>query len=537
MFSWPTSRASETILQQRTRENGVDRRAFLGGLVSLGQGALAAGPGLAPLYLETSNGWYLHDGKVIWGYAGDSPMWGGYRGQPTGWWTDCELGPSIIRNDPGHVGPNGTEDLDKLTDSMLAWGYPGFEHTPPLWFDRRRDAHDLQARSDGNVVGPLLEMPWARSTQGRAWDGLPLYDLTKFNPWYFARLREFADHCDRKGGVLLFHFYNQHNLLETQAHFADYPWRPVNCIQATGLPDKTPAANVFYDVTHPLRRQLHRQYIHHCLDNFRNNRNVVFLTGTEYTGPLAFAQIWFDTILEWERQSGRKVHIGLGAPKDVLDNMLQDPRYGPRVGTIDLRYSHYQSDGTLFAPQGGQEVPGRYVGKASQMSPLQIYRLVRPYRKLYPDKAVIHNIYANQQQTMAFLMAGGSMLVRNLDYVREHPAQYEMPLGCENVLTAYEFIRTHLSSDLPRMLPLDVVQNDGAWCLGEPGNTYLIYMPTGIPFRLDLSGAPGTFEARWIGLKLGIIFDAFGGAIEGDRLHNLRGLDWRQWMLWLKKRG
>ena len=272
--------------------------------------------------LETSNGWYVQKGRAIWGYGQHNDWWGGYRGQPTGWWTDCPLRPSIVRNAPGRIGPNLTEDLPKLTDSMLAYGFPGFEHTPPLWYDRRRDAHDVNRRGDANVVGPFLEMPWGRSNQGRAWDGLPKYDLTTFNPCYFARLKEFADLCDRKGCILFFNFYNQHNLLEAQAHFADFPWRPVNCIQATGLPDATPAARAFYDVTQSVRRELHQKYIWHCLDILRDNRNVVFLTSLEYTGPLAFVQFWFETILEWERRSGRKVHIGLGATKDVLDAML-----------------------------------------------------------------------------------------------------------------------------------------------------------------------------------------------------------------------
>ena len=510
-----------------------------------GTGPEAVTQGKAPkpkirrsLYLETSNGWYMQDGKVIWGYARDNAMWGGYRGQPTGWWTDIGLGPSLIRNDPGKGGPNRTEDLDNLTDNMVQCGYPGFEHTPPLWYDRRRDAYDKQRRNDGQVVGPYLEMPWARSHQGQAWDGLPLYDLTKFNPWYFSRLREFAEHCDRKGCALFFEFYNQHNLLETQAHYADYPWRPVNCIQATGLPDSTPAANVFYDVAHPLRRELHRQYIRHCLDNLKNNRNVVFLTGAEYTGPLAFMQFWFETIQEWERESGRKVHIGLGATKDVVDAMLHDPHCAPRIGTIDLRFWFYTNDDKINAPLGGQEVPGRYVEASRQMTPLQIYRQVREYRNLYPDKAIIHNIYADQKQTMAFLMAGGSMLLRTLDAVGEYPPRYEMPLGCENILAIYEIIRSRLATDLSRMRPLDAVdhQEEGVWCLGESGNAYLIYMLEGKPFRLDLSSAPGTFDAKWIGMRLGKIFDAFGGILEGGKVHDLRGLDWRQWMLWLKKR-
>jgi Family of unknown function (DUF6298) len=532
-----------SINAQRCRPLLFDRRSFLAGLASLrGAAAVAQAPNLASgknsLYLETANGWYTQDGKAIWGYARRGQMWGGYRGEPTGWWTDCGLGPSIVRNDPGRVGPNRTEDLDKLSDSMAAHGYPGFEHFPPLWYDRRRDAHDVQRRGNGDVVGPLFEMPWARSDRGRAWDGLPLYDLTRFNSWYFARLREFAGHCDRKGCILIFSLYNQHNLLETQAHYADYPWRPANCIQATGLPDQIPAANVFYDVAHPLRSQLHRQYIRHCLDTFRGNRNVVFLPGSEYTGPPAFLRFWLETILEWERQSGRKVHVGVGATRDVADELLRDPRYGPRIGTIDLRFWFYKSDGTLHAPPGGREVPGRYIGDSGQMTPVQIYRQVKEYRKLYPDKAIIHDISADQQQTMAFLMAGGSMLVRTLDSLREYPAQYEMPLGCENILTAYDFIRAHLAADLPRMRPLDAVKpEDGVWCLGEPGKVYLIYMRTGVPFSLDLSGAPGVFDARWVGLKLGKIFDAFGGTIEGGKVHQLRGLDWRQWMLWLEKRG
>ncbi len=499
-------------------------------------------------HLATSNGWYIQNGRAIWGDALHNDWWGGYRGLPTGWWTDSPLRPSLVRNAPGRSGPNLTEDLARLTDSMLAYGFPGFEHTPPLWYDRRRDAHDVQRRDDGHVVGPFLEMPWGRSHQGQAWDGLPLYDLTTFNPWYFARIKEFADLCDRKGCILFFNFYNQHNLLETQAHYCDFPWRPVNCLQATDLPDTTPAAQAFYDTTHPLRRELHRQYIGHCLDNLRDNRNVVFLTSLEYTGPLAFMQFWLETILEWERQAGRKVHIGLGATKDIVDAVFQDGRYHPRIDTIDLRYWHSTPDGSLVAPRGGQDVPGRYVGGADRMTPLQIYRQVQEYRRLCPDKAILHTIGADQAQTIAFLMAGGSMLLRGLDYVREYPATYEIPLGCQHILPVYEFLRTHLAADLPRMRPLDIVDNrEVVWCLGEPGQAYLISMlsrPPGDPsrgflsgaFHLDLSDAPGRFDARWIGLSLGTVFDAFGGSLEGAQVLNLAALDWRPWLLWLKKR-
>jgi hypothetical protein len=487
--------------------------------------------------LQTVNGWYVQNGKVIWGYAQSCQWWGGYRGEPHGWWTDCGLRTCIIRNAPGQAGPNKTEDLDSLTDSMVECGFPGYVHTPPLWRDRRRDAHDAQRRLNGNAVYPLLEMPWGRSDQGQAWDGLPRYDLTKFNRWFFQRLKDFADLCDLKGCILFFHFYNQHNLLETQAHYCDYPWRPVNCLQATDLPDTTPAANVFYDVTHPVRREMHQLFIRHCLDVLGGNRNVVFLTGSEYTGPLSFTQFWVDTLLDWQKQRGRKVHIGLGAPKDVADAVLQDPRYRPHIGTIDLHYWHYEPDDTLVAVPGGKEIPGRRLG--GERSVGSIRQQVKEYRRQYADKAIIHE-FSGGVQTMAFLMSGGSMIVRGLSYVREYPASYDLPLGCKDVLTIYDFIRAQVAEDITRMRPLDIIGKDkeeDVWCLGEPGQSYLIYMPRGdLGFRVDLSEAPGTYQAKWVGMDLGKIFDAFEGSVEGGRVLSLNGLDWRPWLLWLKKR-
>jgi Family of unknown function (DUF6298) len=107
--------------------------------------------------LAVHNGWYTHDGQVVWGLA-----------QHNGWWRDGQR-PNITRNAPGDVRPNRTEDLVRLTDAMLQFGYPGFEHNFGLWYDRRRDAHDQARRADAMVRSPFLEQPWARSGKGKAW--------------------------------------------------------------------------------------------------------------------------------------------------------------------------------------------------------------------------------------------------------------------------------------------------------------------------------------------------------------------------------
>src|SRR5208282_5476179 len=146
-------------------------------------------------------------------------------------------------------------------------------------------------------------------------------------------------------------------------------------------------------------------------------------------------------------------------------------------------------DGTVYAPLGGTQTPGRFAGLGEKMSPQQVYQHIREYRTKYPDKAVVDLIGASQQQTLAFFMAGGSMLVKGMDYAREYPPEYEMPLGCESVLPIYNFVRNYLGEDLTRMRPLDNLSlhsddpADGevvlGWCMGKPGESYLVYMPAG----------------------------------------------------------
>ena len=105
---------------------------------------------------------------------------------------------------------------DALTDSMLRYGYPAFEHNFGLWYDRRRDAPTRAP--NGPERPPLLEQPWAPSEAGTAFDGLPRYDPPP-SAWYFQRLREFADSVTERHGADS-QVLHVHALLENQAHYA-----------------------------------------------------------------------------------------------------------------------------------------------------------------------------------------------------------------------------------------------------------------------------------------------------------------------------
>lgn len=331
----------------------------------------------------------------------------------------AEFGPSLARYVPGRGERYYTDEISDVVRQMKANGHVALEHHWGLWYDRRRDDHQLLRRIDGDAWPPFYELPWARSGMGQAWDGLSRYDLTRFNSWYFDRLSAFAEQADMNGLVLMHYMYFQHNILEAGAHWADFPWRPANCIQDTGFSEpptyenrkRVFMADDFYDVAHPVRRDLHTAYIRHCLDTLGQHSNVLFVLGEEFTGPTHFVRFWLDTIRSWQVEKGRDVLVVLSATRDVQTAVLADPTYASLVDVIDLKYWWYTKDGSVYDPPGGNNLAPRqqYREWKESKSPTaeSLSRGISEMRQLFPEKAVVCSVAGCDPGLV--LAAGGSL--------------------------------------------------------------------------------------------------------------------------------
>ena len=388
---------------------------------------------------------------------------------------------------PGRFGPGLTEDLEALTDTMVAQRAPFYYAFSGLSYDRRRDSHLITRWDDGEVWGPFFESPWARSGQGKACDGLSKYDLTKFNPWYFARLRELADDCALKGLVFVYQAYDNHNVEEAAAHWAEYAWRQANCLNDVGFPEppnwenatqsRHHIAQEFYDVTHPVRRRLHELYIRHILDKLGDEPNFVLTLGYQFAGPLPFQQFFIDTVAAWEGENGEHIRVQLQTSKAVTDAILADPARAAHVDVIDTRYWQYLADGKLFAPDGEGKLAFREIrtntfGRDAIMPTKAefVYKQVREYRDKFPDKAIVagHGGFG----PLPVLMAGGASPVS---------AESGSPFagGPRDDAALVKFIATRMADVLPTMRPLDGFAGD-AWCLADAKRSaVLIYSAMG----------------------------------------------------------
>jgi len=365
--------------------------------------------GKAPT-LKIVNGWLVRGNSLLSGKRHSVP-----------WWNTNPI-PAVTRFVPGRIGPTSTDDLNELTVWMKAGNIISLEQNYGLWYDRRRDDHERIRRMDGEVWAPFYELPFARSGKELAWDGLTKYDLTQYNPWYWSRLKQFADLADQKGLLLVHQNYFQHNIIEAGAHWADFPWRPANNINQTGFPEPVPyagdkrifMAEQFYEVNHPVRKPLHEAYIRKCMDNFSENNGVIQYISEEYTGPFSFVRFWLETIRKWEGETGKNAMIGLAVTKDVQDSVLAAPDLASVVELIDIRYWFYREDGTPYAPLGGQNLAPRQharLVKPGKTSFEQVYRAVRELHSRFPGKAVTYSADNYDTYGWAVLMAGGSLPV------------------------------------------------------------------------------------------------------------------------------
>ena len=443
---------------------------------------------LLPLTSYTiTNAHLTADGMLLTGNQYNIPWW---SGRVKDNFVEKEAKPAITRFVPGREDTGWTDRIEAVVDFLADHHYASLDHNYGLWYDLRRTDHERVRRADGDVWAPFYEQPFSRSGEGTAWDGLSRYDLTKPNRWYWSRLNEFATKAANRQ-ILLFHeHYFQHNILEAGAHWVDCPWRPVNNINGTGFPEPVPfagdkrifLAEQFYNEQDPVLRPLHRQYMRMCLDQLKDQPNVVHLISAEYTGPYHFTKFWLETIAEWEAETGHHPLIALSCTRDVQDSLLADPDLNKVVDLIDIRYWHYNTEG-LWAPEGGKNMAPRQwmrqmkVGKTGFN---EAYRAVREMRDRYPDKAVTFFAQQFPDYGWAILLAGGSLP--------------NIPIRSDAGKIQCTFLE-----DVCQMSP---VEGEDCIAIGHPDKGYLIY-PQGEATSIPVT--KGKYEEYTIDMKSGAI--------------------------------
>jgi uncharacterized protein DUF6298/collagenase-like protein with putative collagen-binding domain len=413
---------------------------FVPGSRSLPEGASGPSESAAPvrpLRVLSSNPRYFGDGSGRAIYLTGSHVWWSLIGGRT-WRVDCKRG-SVYQF-----------DYDAYLRGLTSHGHNFFR----LWAIQ----HSAW-RECGRLVrvGPL---PWLRTGPGRALDGRPRFDLRRFDPAYFRRLRARVRAAGARGiyvSVMLFDGWSLQ-------HAAGWRWRShpfnrrnnVNGIDGDLNHDGT--GTEIQTLRQPAVTRIQDRYVRTVVETVGDLDNVLYEVANE-AGDYSTA---------WQYHMLRLVK-----------------RYESRRGKR-------HPVGMTFQHAGGSNA-ALYRSPADWISPWGDTYLANPRtangrKVVIADTDHICGLCVDPAFPWKAFVRGNNVL-----FMDEFLATAESRAMRSAMGQARSYARR---MNLAASRPEGGLSSTG-YCLADLGREYLVYQPASGDFELDLRQASGSFEAEW----------------------------------------
>ncbi len=359
-------------------------------------------------------------------------------------------------------------------------GKPATPFDYPRYLDllvaRGHDFMRLWAHEGGENESFYEPLPYLRSGPGQALDGKPKFDVSKFDPAYFDRMRSRIVAARDRGiyvGVMLFQGWSLYN------HGHGNPWpihpfnRENNVNGIDGDPDRDGEGKEVQTLAIPAITRLQQAYLRKVIDTVGDLDNVLYEITNE--SPMQSK--------EWQYHMIRAIH-GYEATK---------PKRHPV--------------GMTFFDSGG----------AGAMEAL----LASPADWISPGNSGSADYFKDPPAA-----DGRKVILNDTDHHASTSSEASWPWRCffrgQNPICMdwydgdrWEPIRRAMGEtrrlaervDLAAMSPHGELAST-AYCLATPGKEYLVYLPEGGTVEVDLSEATGDLAEEWIETATGKQFPA-----------------------------
>lgn len=324
-----------------------------------------------------------------------------------------------------------------------------------------------------NLMGPL---PWARTGSGVARDGKPKFDLSRFNPEYFDRLRSRVEETGRRGiyvSVMLFEGWVQQ---QRTAWWKDHPFHPENNVNGIdGDADGDGRGTDIHTLANPAVTRLQEAYIRHVIDTVGDLDNVLFEISNE-SGTYS---------TEWQYHLIRFI-------KDV-----QSTR--PKQHPVGMTFQWSPNSKLRGKNQLLFDSPADWVSPNSEAGEWNY--------KTNPPPANGRKVVVPDTDHLGGIWGGGDWVWKS--FTRGHNPIFMDPYdgsvlsGSNSPLWESVRLSMGVTAQLARRVNLAAMTPRGElastnYCLAEPGEVYVVYLPTGGEVTVDLSAGRGPFRVEWI---------------------------------------
>jgi len=436
------------------------------GLLMLGQAHAERATG--PLRVHPTNPRYFTDGSGKAIYLTGSHTWNNLQ--------DIEG----FKAGGSPDGLSGTFDFNRYLDFLQSYHHNFIR----LWF------FEFAKEPSTRYNFTVSPHPWPRTGPGNGRDGKPRFDLSRFNPSYFERLRARVAAARDRGvyvAVMLF-----------ESSFGDSAWEGhpfhkdnnINGIDGGNMVK-------FHTLSVPAVVRLQEDYVRQVVDTVNNVDNVLYEICNE---PGEDAKEWgvhlCKYIKDYQSAKPKQHPVGMTA----LFDKSQWSRFQCWIARNDLLFT-----GTYDWIAPGGWLKDQQANVWGKDPPANDGRKV-----IFPDPDHIWPAAPQRGWVWKCFLRGHQPIL--MDWYDSKPVwisqaeQEAMRKAMGHTRRCAE--RMNLAAMTPH--------NDLAstrYCLAHPGNEYLVYLPDGGEMTVDLSAASGTLTVEWMRPIEGII--TLGGTVTG----------------------
>jgi hypothetical protein len=372
----------------------------------------------------------------------------------------------------------------------------------------------------GDVHLCMTPQPWPRTGPGAASDGRPRFDLDRFDPAFFARLRERVAAAGQRGiyvAVMLFDGFGLH-LSPAPDHVQGHPFFAANNVNGIGI-----GSILDYQVLplDPRVQALQQAYLAKAVATLGDLPNLLWEVANESSGggaaDPAFArllglagspewgdstawQAWvIDAVKRHEQAMGYDPHpVGMTMQYPVPDQTrVNQPLYASRAEWISPGYDDEAFAGGAPPPQAPGSPPSRWLvdpppadGRKVVLNDTDHYALgadalwawrsfLRGHHPILMDYGLVGGVDPPDPS------AGGPM-----SYAAFEPARWAMG----------DTRRLAERVNLLGMQPRQDLSSTG-YALADPGREYVVLQPDAAAGRFTVTLEPGTYQAEWFSIQ------------------------------------
>ncbi len=332
--------------------------------------------------------------------------------------------------------------------------------------------------------------PWPRTGPGTALDGKPKFNLSQWNEEYFTRLRNRVEQAGCRGFYVSVMLFEGWGLQFCRNAWEHHPFHPENNVDGVGRSVNPDSKGLeIYRLIWPDVTEVQERYVRKVIDTVGHLDNVLYEISNENHPPSTKWQYHMIRLVHrLEQRRGRRHPVGMtfqyrgGSNQTLFDSPAEwispNPEGGYRDNppAADGRKVILADTDHLWGIGGNQAWVWKSFTRG--LNPL----FMDPY-----DGVVLAKGFDPQWDPVR----------KSLGYTRE----------------------LALRMNLAKTAPHGELASSG-YCLADPGNEYLVYLPAGGEVEVDLSAANAAMAAEWIDPSTGR--SSSGNSVPGGGKHRFR---------------